>query len=236
MRPLKSSPSILSKTSAPRDGSILNKVKSEARKHQVHRRIWLFFESGLVDVEDLFQRQARGEVVVGVGDAARDFGDDFGKKATADFDAEEIAEKAFDGGVRAVTGAFEVADQGSEPGPSKAGAGSGRVEGGVMNLFALATPTGVRADAGDGDHFAGHEDLDLLHDFGGKFAGRQRAMAIGTFAANDFGIGDIVVVEGLSPMRLVSGLSTAFAFAVVGIFFLFRLGLGFAKVAGGGLG
>ena len=36
MQPL---PSMVSKTSAPRDESILNKVKSEARKHQVHMRV-----------------------------------------------------------------------------------------------------------------------------------------------------------------------------------------------------
>ena len=196
---------------------------------------FVIFVSGFIDVENRLRWQTAGEVFVSAFDAVADLGDDFGEIAATDLNVEEIAEKAFDGGVRTVTNAFEITDEGSEPGPSEAGLGGRPIERRVMDLPAFAAPPRMRTNAGDRNHLGRQRQFDLLNDFGGQLAGNDRPMTIGTFGAEDFGVSDVGVVEGLAPLGIMAGLSAAFAFGVALLRIGFWPGL-FSKVAGGRLG
>lgn len=223
----------MSKTSEPRGIDLEEREERGAEAPSPHAGL-VVFVSSFVDVEDFLIGQASGEVVVGAGHAVRNLGDDFGEIAATDFDAEEIAEEAFDGGVRAVAGAFEITDQGGKSRPCEPGPGGRRIESRVMDLLALAAPDRMRANAGDRDHFGRQRQIDLLNDFGGQLAGSDRPMTIGTLGTDDFGVMDVGVVEGIAKLGFVSGLGSAFATAAV-------IGLGFrlvllAEVAGGRLG
>ena len=108
-----------------------------------------------------------------------------------------------------MTHAFEIANQGGEPGPEEAGTLSRFIEGGVVDLLAFPAPTGMSADADDGDHLGRRREFDLLNDFGRLLAACERAMTIGAFGAKEFGVLDVGVVEGVAEMGRMSGLAVS---------------------------
>ena len=219
---------------AARMVDLKEREESGAEAPSPHAR-FVIFVSRFIDVETRLLEQAFGEVIVSVGHAVADFGNDFGEIAATDFDAEEIAKEAFDGGVRAVTGALEIADQSGEPWSCKPGLCRRLVKGRVMDLFAFAAPARMRADTRNRDHLGRQRQFDLLNDFGRLLATSDRAVTIGAFGAEDIGVSDIGIFEGIAPMGIVSGLSAAFAFGVVVLRLGFWLGL-ITEIAGRRLG
>src|ERR1019366_9973405 len=119
-----------------------------------------------------------------------------------------------------MTGALEVSDQAREAWTHQTGATRRLINGSIVDLLALATPTRMRAKPDDGDHLAGQEQIDLLQDFGRALARHDGPMAIGAFDAVQFDEIDFVVRKGFPLVKLMIQLSANFSFLAVlrGIF------------------
>lgn len=131
-----------------------------------------------------------------------------------------------------MTGALEKSDQAREAWPHQTGATRRFLQGSIMDLLALATPTRMRAKPDDGDRLAGQEQIDLLKDFGRVFAGHDGPMAIGTFEAVQFDEIDFIVRKRFAQVKLMIRLATDFSIRAILRWFLG----GLDQIAGGRLG
>lgn len=128
--------------------------------------------------------------------------------------------------------ALEISDQAGETWAHQAGTLRRGIHGSIVDLFALVTPTGMRAKPDHGDHLARHEQIDLLEDFGRILARHDGSMTIGTFDAVQVDEIDFVVGKRFTLMKLMPWLCADLAFlAVFGWSFRFL-----DKIAGGRLG